>query len=334
MTIEKRVFRSQESIEAAEFTRSSVIPYLSSRGFRKLDDQRRQHEQLVTAIDPAGRQIKMRVRTCWSWSKQPEGKRKMSACQLTAGNRGGWEATFQRLALAQERAGVTHFLIVQGDELEIQIAALVPVSAMYAIWQKQREVCAAQIQAGNMGKVKANAAENGDSPTIWLKDERASGGRVVAAVLWEWPDVQNLSELKPRTEVTDAPDDTFDDLAYIDYSQFGSDGSSRVIRYRSEVKRDDRVRQTVLQRAINYGCERNSCGENRPFKGFLDVHHILGVEKSDRVWNCVALCPNCHREAHFSPDREKINRELLDYAARYMISSTGVDRGTQEAAAI
>ncbi|MBU9434829.1 HNH endonuclease [Burkholderia multivorans] len=30
------------------------------------------------------------------------------------------------------------------------------------------------------------------------------------------------------------------------------------------------------------------------------MHHILGVEKGDRIWNCVALCPNCHRDTHHS----------------------------------
>ncbi|WEK12100.1 MAG: HNH endonuclease [Candidatus Pseudomonas colombiensis] len=37
----------------------------------------------------------------------------------------------------------------------------------------------------------------------------------------------------------------------------------------------------------------------------------MGVEVSDRVSNCVALCPNCHRDAHFSSDRERLNDSLL-----------------------
>ena len=55
----------------------------------------------------------------------------------------------------------------------------------------------------------------------------------------------------------------------------------------------------MLKRA-SLGCERASCADPRRYPGFLDVHHILGVEKSDRKWNCVALCLKCHRDAHFA----------------------------------
>ena len=95
------------------------------------------------------------------------------------------------------------------------------------------------------------------------------------------------------------------------------DGSKRFEIIRSEVQRDAKVRKAVLARAA--GCERPECGANRPFAGILDVHHILGVEKSDRVWNCVALCPNCHREAHFAPNAEEINSELLTIAMRFAL---------------
>jgi len=72
----------------------------------------------------------------------------------------------------------------------------------------------------------------------------------------------------------------------------------------------------VLKRAEGR-CERELCGVHRPYSGFLDVHHILGGSVSDRVWTCVALCPNCHREAHFALDRDAINAELRDYARRF-----------------
>ena len=110
-------------------------------------------------------------------------------------------------------------------------------------------------------------------------------------------------------------DDTFDDCP-IDYRQLGSDGTPRVPVLRSMVKRDDKVRREVMKRAKGT-CESETCDESRSYPGFLDVHHILGVEKSDRVWNCVALCPNCHREAHFAPNQDAINATLLEYASKY-----------------
>ena len=80
-----------------------------------------------------------------------------------------------------------------------------------------------------------------------------------------------------------------------------------------------RVRREVIKRAVD-GCERQSCEDTRTYKGFLDVHHILGVGTSDRVWNCVALCPNCHREAHYAQDSERINAQLYDYAKQFELT--------------
>jgi 5-methylcytosine-specific restriction protein A len=116
-------------------------------------------------------------------------------------------------------------------------------------------------------------------------------------------------------------DDTIDDLPGVDYSGLGADKPNRFLTQRSNVKRDPRVRKSVIERAKN-GCERSTCNDKRAYPGFLDVHHILGIETSDRVWTCVALCPNCHRESHFSPDYEKINQELLAYALQFKTTAT------------
>ncbi|QHF00098.1 hypothetical protein PMA4326_000280 [Pseudomonas syringae pv. maculicola str. ES4326] len=92
----------------------------------------------------------------------------------------------------------------------------------------------------------------------------------------------------------------FSGLAY--FSRFGS-------LFQSFPK----VRKAVIDRC-GARCERPGCGASRPYTGFLDVHHILGVEVSDRVSNCVALCPNCHRDAHFSESRDSLNESLLRVA--------------------
>lgn len=60
----------------------------------------------------------------------------------------------------------------------------------------------------------------------------------------------------------------------------------------------------VLRRAKGY-CE--SCGKIAPFKRasdgtpYLEVHHLVRLVDNgeDSVENAVALCPNCHRKAHF-----------------------------------
>lgn len=59
-------------------------------------------------------------------------------------------------------------------------------------------------------------------------------------------------------------------------------------------------------------CE--GCGTRAPFVGpdgapFLEVHHItrLADEGPDSPENVAALCPNCHRRAHYGSDRLEFN---------------------------
>uniref|UniRef100_UPI003D06D395 HNH endonuclease n=1 Tax=Alcaligenes faecalis TaxID=511 RepID=UPI003D06D395 len=62
----------------------------------------------------------------------------------------------------------------------------------------------------------------------------------------------------------------------------------------------------VLERASG-SCE--ACKEPAPFKRksdgtpYLEVHHRIQLAHGgeDTVENAIALCPNCHRKAHFGP---------------------------------
>jgi 5-methylcytosine-specific restriction protein A len=148
-------------------------------------------------------------------------------------------------------------------------------------------------------------------------DKRTPDAHAVADVLWNWKGVVDVAKLPATSAQSALPvDDTFEDMPGVDYAALGSDGAPRLKAERSYVKRDPKVRNEVIKRANNR-CEREGCGDGRAYPGFLDVHHILGVEKSDRVWNCVALCPNCHREAHFAPDRDRINEKLLKFVSHF-----------------
>ena len=66
MAATKRVFRTQEGIDAEVISRDAVAPFLKSRGYIVEDDQRHTFgtaiSQDVFAIDPDGKRIKMRVR--------------------------------------------------------------------------------------------------------------------------------------------------------------------------------------------------------------------------------------------------------------------------------
>jgi 5-methylcytosine-specific restriction protein A len=293
-----------------------VPEFLTSRGFQDVEDNTKHIgmsvSQTIHATIHDGTRLSIRVKLCW---RPRESKITYSAVQLLAKIRNGdWEGDLRAFVDRARRDGVTHFLFAQREDAQITEAALVPAQELIRIWCAQRDKSEQLIREGRFGKRKKNHAMNGSSPTLWLRDETAPA---VTEALWKDPHVQNLVNF--QDDASEIPSDTCDDLDGIDVSLLGSDGAGRLVGQRSFVKRSPRVRTAVLARAKGK-CER--CQTSRAFISFLDVHHILGAEKSDRVWNCVAICPNCHREAHFAPDCDQINSSLLDWAMQFRLVPT------------
>lgn len=86
------------------------------------------------------------------------------------------------------------------------------------------------------------------------------------------------------------------------------------MRLRKEWIRNPYVRAYTLQQAQGR-CQL--CEQPAPFRlpdgtPFLEVHHIIPLESGgpDTIENCVALCPNCHREVHYAAN--KFQREYLN----------------------
>ncbi|WP_204375796.1 HNH endonuclease [Pseudomonas citronellolis] len=70
----------------------------------------------------------------------------------------------------------------------------------------------------------------------------------------------------------------------------------------------------------NGRCE--GCGLPAPFsrpdgRAFLEVHHMtrLADDGPDLPANVAALCPNCHRRAHYSIDRMEFGCTLREHVA-------------------
>lgn len=313
-----RIFRTERSVAAELATRSRVEPLLERHGFTITGRGGRQSgtaiTQVIDATRDGGPQMRMHVRLCWRRDGRNASENLYSAAQLRARlDDGGWEQTLANVAARHERDGYTHLLLVQDSPDGFALAAAIPSADIPAIWLRQRDVSADLIARGRTGRQTKNHAMNGASPTIYLQDDRQPDTAAVARVVWDWPGVLNVLALPTRGPIE--PDlDTLDDIRATD--QPGRDGADRLVQTRSGYPRDPAVRAAVRERADGR-CEREGCGEHRAYAGFLDVHHILGIEVSDRTWTCVALCPNCHREAHFSPERDVINTALGAFAARF-----------------
>lgn len=295
-----RQFRTDASVASEARTRDAIAHLLARHGFEVLADERivrgTATTQVITAQRGEDAPIRMHVRLCWRRDGRNPREQSYSAAQLRASLiYDSWERTLEFVAQRAQAAGNDYLLFVQDAAEGVVFAAMVPSSQIPAIWQRQREVSAQLIARGDTGRWRKNHAENGTSPTIWLQDDRWVSTHAVADALWRWPGVVNVLALPALTDSVVIPD-SVDDLP-ADVALIGRDGSEQYTSMRSGYPRDPKVRAAVLARAGGR-CERETCGEHRPYAGFLDVHHIFGVGVSDRAWTCVALCPNCHREAH------------------------------------
>ena len=75
----------------------------------------------------------------------------------------------------------------------------------------------------------------------------------------------------------------------------------------------------TLLGGIDYICE--GCNETAPFETksgpYLEVHHLtrLADGGADLPQNVIALCPTCHRKAHYSLDYLEFNNQLINKVA-------------------
>lgn len=81
------------------------------------------------------------------------------------------------------------------------------------------------------------------------------------------------------------------------------------------IQRSAAVKNYALARA-NGRCE--NCFSPAPFKTktgmpYLEVHHITSLSDGgpDKIDHVAAICPNCHRNAHFGISKDEINKSLL-----------------------
>ncbi|MEO6021534.1 MAG: HNH endonuclease signature motif containing protein [Burkholderiales bacterium] len=82
--------------------------------------------------------------------------------------------------------------------------------------------------------------------------------------------------------------------------------------------RTEAIRRYALLRASGT-CE--GCKVKAPFRSkrgpYLEVHHVFRLADGvpEHPANVVALCPNCHRHAHYSDDAVSFNARLIEWLA-------------------
>ena len=129
---------------------------------------------------------------------------------------------------------------------------------------------------------------------------------------------KRVNELFGRTvrQVFDRVDleDQANALQPLSQAPRGVRNPSRIQREITAIGRNPEVRRWILQCADGR-CEL--CGKRAPFvkedgSPYLEIHHIrqLAHDGDDAPDNAVALCPNCHREAHSGARKQAIEKQL------------------------
>lgn len=136
--------------------------------------------------------------------------------------------------------------------------------------------------------------------------------------------IEKLIATRRKTGITDLKDDDLTganieemrQLAYLSARRFGKKMNwSATYRARSL-----RIHAYVLRRARGH-CE--GCKTRAPFlkpgrTPYLEPHHTarLADDGPDHPATIIALCPNCHRRAHYGEDAKIFNRSLIDRLAK------------------
>lgn len=100
----------------------------------------------------------------------------------------------------------------------------------------------------------------------------------------------------------------------------GQEQPKSALRQTTSYQRDAAVKAWVLKEAKGK-CE--CCSRQAPFHGsdgepFLEVHHLrrLAEGGSDRVFNAVAICPNCHRNLHHGINAKELRESMYGRITR------------------
>ncbi len=315
MDTSSRAFRSPDSYAAEAKTRAMIEPFLKARGFVELHDDRPRHgkvqSQTIRGRTPSGEPVALRIRLCWRKDRSERARGYSAAQIIPTVEAGKWVEALDDLVRRHIKEGITHLLLVQREDLEISMAACVPIRELVPVWQKQRDESERLVTNGLAGRRKKNQAENGTSPTLWLQDDQAP---TVPHLLWTHPGVSDLAKLAARP----LEPETFTLGEIVAVTTF-SEGSK--IEVTAQVRqRSDRLRDLARAHFARQSPDgRLHCAvcnwappANLELSGpIVEIHHGIGIGSypvdgkrltfDEAIRHLAPLCPNCHRVLHAKP---------------------------------
>jgi hypothetical protein len=281
----ERGFTGPESIEYTHTTQKLLPEFLQARGFSNIRDNYKGKSLTIYAEDTSGKLLAMRVKSCW----RPRENRVHSSMQLVARTKGEDHETAVRKYIGRAKVdGITHFLIVQREDQEFTVAALIPTEDVLTIWCLQRD-------KGELFIDRRNPAKNGSSPTLSLDKTRDPE---LADVLWGYSTVLDLVT-SHVVAFEQLPEEIPSGVSV-------KEGARKTITVNA-YERNSSARRLCIQQwkencvVCGFSFEKHY-GELG--KGYIHVHHLkpLGEIREeyelDPVKDLRPVCPNCHAMLH------------------------------------
>lgn len=266
---------------------NAAVRALGAYGYSKLEFDiggKKARRRYVSAIAPNGESYAIWIKSATHWPGMAEAVRfpwkKLSV------SRDGLSAISVACEAAAQR-GATHFLAIAGDDR----SGLLSFARLYSLTQ--------------VPALSATQAALIDSVFY-----RAHSSALI------------LEAYAPEfEEAAKAASSIGEDILSVPHREQSTEATQVVTRARSGnvYLRDPRVRAQVLQIA---GGRCECCGDlgflTESGERYLETHHVVSVSERgpDTPGNIVAVCPMCHRKAHFAADRIQIERKMLEAIRR------------------
>lgn len=278
---EGREDRDHHEREAVLF--ASAVRALTAYGFSNLDFDiggKKARRRYVSARAPSGEDVVIWIKSSTPWRDMAEAVR-FPWKKLSVSPDGHAAVAVACDAAAQR--GATHFLAVSGNDRSggLSFARLYSLAQLPTLVAEQAALIDSVFYRAHSAALIVGAY----SPEFRKAAEAANAvGEDVLA-----------PPLRTRREVE----------------------TERSVRARSGAvyRRDPKVRAKVLEIA-NGRCE---CCGNEGFltengERYLETHHVVGVSERgpDTIDNIIAVCPTCHRKAHFAADRIEVERHMFE----------------------
>jgi len=275
----------RHELEAGMF--ASAVRALAARGYSEIQYDiggKKARRRYVIAVAPDGERCSVWVKSATQWGGMAEA---LSFPWKKMGPSADGVSAVAEACRAAAKRGATHLLAISGD------------------WQSGTLSVARLYRLARVPSLVAEQAAATDNVFYSLH----SAALVIKSSMAEFASAAALAE-QAGEDILQARD-----CHHITTS------SKLYVRSRTSTRyhRDAKIRAEVLRTAAGR-CE--CCGElgfvTEGGERYLETHHIVEISQRgpDSMTNIVAVCPSCHRKAHYAADRAHIGRRMLEAVRR------------------